>query len=182
MRIKFFKNIKAVAAVEFALTLPILLLLYTGCFELTRYIIIQEKVGKTAASVSDLVSRSTTISETDISNIFASVQYLMEPYYTSTGTEVIIYSVTNYGNGPIINWVRTGGGSFYSPNGQSIGSAGGAATLPAGFSLSLNEETIICEVYYNFIPIIGPNIVGSQQIHKLRFTKPRLGALNTVTS
>lgn len=175
---KFLRSNKAIAALEVALALPVLMLLFAGGFEMTRYIIIQTKIAKTVASVSDLVSRSPELFEVDITNTFSAVPYMLEPYYNPANVRVHIYSVGNYGSGSIVNWVRSGGGTYAGA--ATVGAQNGAATLTSGFTLASNEETIIAEIYYNYTPIFAPNIVGSQVIRKLRYTKPRLGALNQI--
>ena len=50
-------------AVELALTLPVLVVLFMVGIEFTRFMLINQKVERTAATIADLVSQSEGISE-----------------------------------------------------------------------------------------------------------------------
>lgn len=175
---KFLKNIRGVAAVEFALLAPILLLLFLGGFELSRYILLYQKVSKTASSMSDLISRSPNVTEAYISSTFNAVEHLFSPYYDQSQIKVIITSVMNDGTNDFVNWQRCGGGTLVATSG--LGEVGDVASLPDGFELEGDEDTIIAEVFFDFVPIIAPDVVGPDVLYKIRFTKPRLGALITI--
>lgn len=169
------KNNSGVAAVEFALTVPILLVLFVGGFELTRYVLLFQKVSKTSSTMSDLISRLPSATEAEIENSYNAVQHLMEPYYDEADVKVVISSISNDGEDDLISWQRCGGGSLVAQS--RLGRQGDAVVLPEGFDLDENENTIVAEVFYSFSPVVAPNTVGAQEIYKIRFTKPRLGAL-----
>lgn len=175
---KFVNNIRASAAVELALSFPILIMLCFGGFEMTRYILIQQKISKTVSSMSDLVARSPSISATELTQMFNAVTHLMEPYNDSGDILVIISSVVNYGAGPVVTWQQSGGGTKSAVS--QIGVVGGSAVLPDGFTLATNENTIIAEMYYDFNPIVAPDIVATTTVYKRRFNMPRLGSLETL--
>ena len=176
--IKFLRNNNAVAAVEMALAFPILLLLSLTGFEMTRYIIIQQKVSKTVASMSDLVARLPSVSESQITNIFTVTDDLMSPYTFTTNGRVIISSISNDGTTTKVDWQRFGGGTLSQVS--KIGTQGNAPTLPVGFTLASGEETIVAEVYYSYSPLVIPTTLGQTLIYKVKYNKPRLGALTTV--
>ncbi len=50
-------------AVEFALALPVLMLLMLGSAEMARFVILHQKVDRVATTTSDLVARAETIKE-----------------------------------------------------------------------------------------------------------------------
>ena len=50
-------------AVEFALALPVLMLLMLGSAEMARFVILHQKIDRVAVTMSDLVARAETISE-----------------------------------------------------------------------------------------------------------------------
>lgn len=175
---RFIRNNRGSAVVELALAFPVLLLLGFGSFEMTRYILIQQKISKTVSSMSDLVARSPSISNAEMTAMFQAVPHLMDPYNRADDMVVIISSVVNYGSGPVVAWQRRGGGNIATAS--RIGTQGNAATLPAGFTLSTNENTIVSEMYYNFRPVVAPNIVGATTNYKVKFNMPRLGALDVI--
>ena len=175
---RFIQNNRGSAVVELALAFPVLMLLGFGGFELTRYILIQQKISKTVSSMSDLVARSPTISATELTAMFQAVPHLMDPYNRPDDMVVIISSVVNYGSGPVVAWQRRGGGNITTAS--RVGVQGGAATLPAGFTLATNENTIVSEMYYSFRPVVAPNVVGRSTNYKAKYNMPRLGALDVL--
>ena len=175
---RFFSSKSGAAMVEFALALPILILLSLGGFEVTRHILIQQKISKTVSSMSDLVARSKSISTTELDQMFQAVPHLMEPYNKSSDLVVIISSVANYGSGPVVTWQQKGGGT--KTTASNIGMTGGSASLPAGFTLANNENTIVAEIFYDYKPAVASNIVGASTIYKVKFNMPRLGSLDVL--
>ena len=175
---KFMKSTGGTALVEFALILPILLMLVLGAFEMTRYIIIQQKISKTVSTMGDLVARSPSLASADITNMYAAVPHLMEPYSIGAKQVVILTNVSNNGSATKVNWQRKGGGTYVANS--KIGAVGATAKLPAGFTLAVNEDTIISEIYYSYQPIVAPNIVAAQVIYRAKYYKPRLGALTVI--
>ena len=73
---------------------------------------------------------------------------------------------------------RRGGGN--KTTASRIGTQGGAATLPSGFTLATNENTIVAEIYYDYRPVVAPRIVAASTNYKVKFNMPRLGALDVL--
>ncbi len=175
---QFMRNVRGNAAIELALAMPILLMLSLGGFEMTRYIIIQQKISKTVNTMGNLVARSPSLAEADMTNMFFAVDHLMDPYIMGANGTVILSDVSNNGATVKVNWQRKGGGTYIASS--KIGVQGGVATLPAGFTLAVNEDTVISEIYYNYTPLVAPNIVAAKVIYKVKYYKPRLGALTVM--
>jgi Flp pilus assembly protein TadG len=62
-------DIRAVAAVEFAIVLPFMLLLFVGGVELANALAISVKVSQTAHTVADLVSRNACVTDSALSTM-----------------------------------------------------------------------------------------------------------------
>lgn len=176
---RLLKNNSGVVTVEFVLVVPVLLLLFLGGFELTRFVLLYQKVSKTTSTMSDLISRLPSVTEAEIDNSYNAVQHLMEPYYNQANIKVVMTSIINDGDDNYINWQRCGGGDLVANS--ALGQEGGVVTLPAGFSLEEGEDTIVAEVFYSFTPVIAPDTIAAQEIYKIRYTKPRLGALISIS-
>jgi len=178
---KFLRLQEGVAFVEFAITLPFLLALFMGAVEVTRYILIAQKVEKATVTISDVVAQEKTIGTTAMNQLITAVSQVMQPYTFSTNGYVIVSSVTpNAGGTPTIQWQYKGGGTWAQSS--KIGSSGGTATLPTGFTLSAGENVIIAEVYYNYTTLMVNSVIPGGTIYKTAFFKPRLGTLNTLGS
>ncbi len=77
------KDKKGVAAVEFALILPFMLLLYLGTAELTYGLMANRKMTLVARTLSDLTAQTTAtsgITDAEITSIFTAAAAIMSPY------------------------------------------------------------------------------------------------------
>ena len=61
---------RGVAAVEFALLLPVLALLYFGVVELTQGAMTEQRTQHVAATVGDLVAQNSTVTSAQVSDIW----------------------------------------------------------------------------------------------------------------
>ncbi len=168
-----------VAATEFALIAPILMLLFMGSVEITRYVIIAQKTEKAALTMSDLVAQSEDVSTDDLDVLIQAVGEIMKPMEFGASGFVIVSSVSRVGsNAASINWQYTGGGTW--THASQVGFQGGSATLPADIELDPNEGVIVAEVYYNFSPLMIPSILPASTIYRVGVFKPRLGELTSL--
>jgi Flp pilus assembly protein TadG len=166
-------------AVEFALALPVLIMLTLASAELARFVILHQKMDRVATTISDLVSRAETINESEIADIFTAAAEVAFPFDLADLGVVIVSSVTNStGDGPIVAWQRSGGGS-YSGTSQ-IGTEGDDATLAGEFEVREGETAIISEVYFDFTPFLSELIVAPQVIYRTAHHRPRLGTLEEI--
>lgn len=172
---------EGVAYIEFAITLPFLLALFMGSVDVTRYILIAQKVEKVSSTVSDLVAQHDNMSTSQLNILIQAAGEVMKPYSFGAGGYVIVTSVTKTGtNAPRVNWQYTGGGTW--TQNSLIGAPGNLANMPANFTMNSNENVIIAEVFYNYSPLISNSVITAGQIYKLSVHKPRLGALNSLGS
>ena len=171
------------AALEFALMAPIMMMLLLASFEVTRYILIAQKTEKAAVTVSDLVAQSKDLSTANLDVMILAVEEVMKPFDFDADGYVIISSVSRVGSGSAtVNWQYAGSHSWTQSS--QLGSAGNTAILPTGFTLEPNEGVIIAEVYYNFRPILTSAgvVPSSKALYKIGVYKPRLGELTALGS
>ncbi|ACL57772.1 TadE/TadG family type IV pilus assembly protein [Methylobacterium nodulans] len=84
---RFRRAAEAVAAVEFALILPLMLSLYFGVAELTQYINTSRKVTLAARTMADLLSREQDqVSQSSLQLIVKAAKAVMQPYDASKAT------------------------------------------------------------------------------------------------
>ncbi len=170
------------AAVELALCIPFLAALLLGGIEVTRYIMVAQKLEKVAVTLSDVATQSETIATSELDQIILAAAQVMQPYSFNSNAYVIISSVTRASGSNVatINWQYRGGGTW--TQNSLIGTTGNTATLPVGFTLDPQENVVISEVFYNFQPIFGTNIFPANfTVYKTGFFRPRLGSLTTLS-
>ncbi|MCG8505093.1 MAG: pilus assembly protein [Sphingomonadales bacterium] len=164
--------------VELALAVPVVTGLIIGGVELSRYAQIHQKMNRLALQMSDLVTQSDSLRESDFTNIFGAVVHIVDPYNMATDGRVIISSVSFAAGGTVINWQRNNGGALSVTS--QIGNEGGAATLPAGLTLQDGDELIISEVFFSFTPILFNQVIPPRQIQHISYMRPRFGTLDHV--
>lgn len=178
------------AYIEFALTFAALLMLFLGSLEITRYILIMQKLEKTIDTIVDVTTQAnpntSPLNSTTLSQLMSAVQDMMSPYPFNSNGFIVITDVTQSGtNNPVINWQYcANSGSLHETS--KVGTAnGGAATLPGGFTMNAGEEIVIGEIFYSYVPITSARvqtIVGSTTMYKTVIYLPRLGSLTSFSS
>jgi len=179
---RFWRNDVGMAIAEFALVLPILIMLLFGAIDVTRYILIVQKTEKLAHSVADVTAQSATITQATLNNVFAAAGDIMNPYTMGANGRIIVSSIykppgTGIGTEPRVSWRYEGGGTLAGSS--QLGAVGAAPTLPVGFTFADRENLIAAEVYYRFSPVL-PNVwFSTTTIYRTAYYTPRFGALTT---
>jgi Flp pilus assembly protein TadG len=170
---------RGIAAVEFALTLPVMMVLLLGAADGTYYLLICERADRIAYTVTDIVTQNETVTIANLKDILMGAEQLMEPFNFGTQGVVVISSVYQPTSGSsVIKWQYTGGGTLSKTS--KVGSSGGTATLPNGLALNANDNVIVTEVYYSFTPLFAPSeLFPAKVIYRAAVYKPRLSALTT---
>src|ERR1700744_6327218 len=89
-----------VAATEFAIVVPFMLVLLLGGAELGDGMAINVKVSATAHSVADMATQNTSLSTTSMQNILAGGAAIIAPYPVSNLQFLVTVSeVSSYANG-----------------------------------------------------------------------------------
>ena len=195
-----------VALLEFALVLPILMLLVYGTLELSRFAIAHQKVDKTVFSMSDLVTQCNSITKDDIKGYGKAANTIMSPF-SFTGT-VIFTSITGadprqpattcgLSSGNCINWQEKTGGEHGGGGDESkLGTPGSNAKMPNGYNVPAGQDVIVVEMYYNYEPLMNfsrdmlqslssPTTVLTYKgilLYKTALYKPRQSKLNTLST
>jgi Flp pilus assembly protein TadG len=164
-RLRFAADESGVSAVEFALILPIMLTLYFGAVELGDALTINRKVTHVTSSLSDLVTQSKTISDSDMDNILDAATAVMTPYAASDLT-MKVTGVTIDANGVAkVAWSD-------ARNTTAL-TKGASITVPAAVKLP-NTFLVTAEVHYSYTPIFGYVMIGTFDLNDSFYLRPRL--------
>ncbi len=161
----FRRDERGVAAVEFALLFPIMLLLYFGTAEVTMAMIANGRASHVASVVGDLVTQMPSVKQSDMTDIFAVGNAIMKPFPTSQ-LKLRISSVTadpTTGT-PRIDWS--------SVQGMTPLARGTASGFPAGL-LAPNESIIMTEVQYTYASPVRQTIPNPLTFSGKYYIKPR---------
>src|SRR5580698_5805594 len=77
---KLVGDCNAVAAIEFAMIVPIMLVMFFGTVEFSSAVAVDRKVTLIARTLSDLTSQSLSVADTDLTNFFTASNAIMTPY------------------------------------------------------------------------------------------------------
>ncbi|MCP4070667.1 MAG: pilus assembly protein [Hyphomicrobiales bacterium] len=99
---KFRENCEGVAALEFALIAPIMIMLFVGTLEVSAAVSVNRKVSRISSVVGDLVTQSTDLSSSDIANIMSVSTDIMEPY--SNSVKIRLTGITIAGGVATVSW------------------------------------------------------------------------------
>ena len=155
---------RGAAAVEFALIAPAILSIFLGTAELSQGVAIDRKVTITARSLSDLVAQSTTISDTDMTNIFSAATAIMTPYSSSPlKARVSAINIDASGNATV-GWSSQSNWTAYTP--------GTAVTIPTALKMA-NSQLIWGEITYAYTPPVAKYISGTLNLTDQFFARPR---------
>jgi Flp pilus assembly protein TadG len=156
------------AAVEFAVILPFMLIAYLGGVEIGEGVAINRKVAITTRAVADLASRYTTIHDADSATILGAASTIISPYPAATlAVTVSGVKVDKQGN-PTIDWSDTLGGTAHT--------FGTPVTLPGTLNTP-NAYFVLGEVTYTYTPTLGYVMTGSYPLSGQIFMSPRESAL-----
>ncbi len=88
---RFAADRRGIAAVEFALMLPVLIGLYLGASELAQYISNSRKVALATRSVADLISRQTLpVTTESLQNTIRAARAILAPFDAASATITVL--------------------------------------------------------------------------------------------
>lgn len=175
---RFLKDRRGTLAVETAMAIPVLAALVLSGVEVTRYVLLNQKIERASATMADLVSQAETLSEADLVNLFNATGFVVEPFDLAADGRVIISSISRSGGSAArVNWQR----GFGAGSGSStFGVEGGDALLPAGFVVRDGESIVVGEAFFDFVPIFTGGIMGTTTVYNSAVLRPRFGTLTSL--
>jgi Flp pilus assembly protein TadG len=159
-----FGDCKGVAATEFAIIVPVMLLMYFGTVEFSSGIAVQRKVTILARTLSDLTSQSLSVDDTVMANFFAAGAAIMTPYDATP----IKATISELHVDPATLQVRVLWSTGAAP--RAVGSP---VAVPTTIAVA-NTYLIYSEVSYLYKPAFG-YVMGEAGINLTdhAFTRPR---------
>ncbi len=153
---------RGIAAVEFALMLPFMLIVFAGVAEVGQAVAISRKVTITTRGVTDLTTQYTSVSSSDLATIIGAGNELIAPYSAANLTITISEVQTDANSNATIAW-----------SSSSSLPAGTKVTLPSGLSAP-NIYLIWGQVQYNYVPLMGSQVIGTTTLQDQIYMSPRL--------
>jgi Flp pilus assembly protein TadG len=170
------KDCSGVAATEFAVIVPLMLVMFFGTVEFSSGVAVDRKVTLVARTLSDLTSQSTTVTDTDLSNFFAASAGILTPYSaTPTKSQITELYVDPATLKAKVQWSK--GSTIDSSGnvvlGSSTRSPSDVVTIPAALAVG-GTYLIWSEVSYQYVPAVGYVMAkAGVNLSDLTYTRPR---------
>ena len=163
------------AAVEFALILPIMLLLFLGSFETSNLVLAYMKLEASAETAADLVAQTrvnTVLQSTDFTNITNAAKQVLSPLPTSGALLKIAFASVTYNTGAaVIDWhteinSATPITTATIPNNASLANLGNQAN-------GSTDSVIIVTLTYSYSSPFTYVLSSSYTLTESAFNRPR---------
>lgn len=172
-----------VAAVEFALVVPLLLTLYLGSIEASSLYTVDRRVTVISGAVGDLIARwdpgDGSIPQATIDDYFTAAEVIMTPY-DATGLQQVVSLlwINSTGTTKVLWSKATGGATPRSTN----------STYPLAATTQMNMVArgtsggwlVVSESLYPYKPVMGLVFQNALNLDHTSFFLPRFGGCITV--
>ncbi|EJN14933.1 Flp pilus assembly protein TadG [Bradyrhizobium sp. YR681] len=160
---EFLADGRGLAATEFAVIVPLMLVMFFGTVEFSSAVAIDRKVTLMARTLSDLTSQSTSVGDTDMTNFFAASTGIMTPYATATVSATITELYVDPST--LLAHVQWSKGSV--PRTQKS-----LVTIPTTLAIG-GTYLIFSEVSYTYTPSVGYVLKNAITLSDVAYTRPR---------
>jgi Flp pilus assembly protein TadG len=190
---------RGVAAIEFALVVPVVIVVYLVGFEVTEAATAYRKLTDTTVQLANVTAQFTSMACTDTDNVQGASSQIMTPYPTANLTIKLSEVTVNTSNAGSVVW-----GQGWQNGGPVAGlPAGTRVTMPAGYeadSSSTNSTSssssssatscpppatggsgvfscyVMVQTTYSYQPTIGGAFIGPIAMQDTIFMLPRASA------
>jgi hypothetical protein len=174
---RFARANEAVALIEFALIMPVMLMLYLGSVELSQAINVDQRVTNISATVGDLVAREkNVIPASDLTDYFQASKAILSPYTTSGLVQTVTLVAVDNSGVTNVRWTMPSSGTATQIVGQPWA---GLHPIPASMiAISHNNWIIVSEASYAYKPAIaGPFVQSTMPLYHQTFYLPRFASI-----
>lgn len=160
-----------VAAIEFAMIVPIMVMLFFGTVEFSQALTVDRRVAQIASTMADLVAQYDTLTYTQVDNIHVVAKSLILPYSESP-LKVGVWNLKKTGTAPPV----ADKGKAYTGAVNRLGQTY-SETVPPGLlddqAAGVEVCVVMSEVEYAFTPTIGQWLTSGVTLTEKFYLKPR---------
>jgi len=153
-----------VAALEFALVAPVLIVLYVGTAEVSLALMANRKLSLSTAAMAELTSHSGTINAATAANILQASRVMLEPFDASSLTQRVTALVVDANGIARVAW--------------SVGAGvealvGGSAVDVPVYLRRPGDGLVMAEARLDYVSPIAFTMPGLRQLVDIHFVYPR---------
>lgn len=171
---RFIASTRGIAAIEFAMIMPVLTVVFLGSYDGGRAIAVYMKVRSATYTLDAITNQYTTIQSTDMQAIVGATSVVLAPFSSTPVVVVISQIEIQTGGKATVSW-------SYSLNGTAL-AQGSKMTIPAGLVASSNTcgtypcYLIFGQVSYTYTPLFGFFGSGGITLADSLYVTPRISA------
>ena len=170
---------RGIAATEFAVIVPVMLLMFFGTVEISSGVAVDRKVTLVARTLSDLTSQTlASVEDSDMRNFFAASSAVLSPYSVVPTQPTISEIYIDASKVAKVQWsvsatIAIEDGAPKATLTNSARKKGDTVTLPTEL-LVPDTYLIWSEVDYTYVPTVGYLMAkAGVPLHDEAFTRPR---------
>lgn len=165
------RDTRGIAALEFALIAPILVVMLIGAIDVSRAVALNQRMSLITQMVADLVARETQLTADDVRAIYDIAGLVMAPYSTDDlQISIIPVMSSSIDAQNTVVYPSTANRPTY-PTGSELPRCQ-AYPLTEGL-LGTNESMIVVETKYKYEPLWARQVVAPDIWEKTAYAKPR---------
>lgn len=163
---RFRRDRRGVAAVEFALVVPVMLVLYIGASDATLAITASRKLKATTNATADLVAQDASTTKSAIASQLQIARALMQPL-DSTKVQIVLSSILIDDKGKAtVDWSRATSGATARAKGANF-------QLPPSLTGQTSRAFVVAEASYSYMPLGGFGFQSTIPMNEAAYYQPR---------
>jgi Flp pilus assembly protein TadG len=173
------KDREGMGAVEFAIIVPILLMVYITSFELTIGLSVAKRATRASGSIADIVTQQTSVNKAYLKTMINAADGIFEPYGI-TGLKLKITGISiDASSKPTVAW-------SWAQDDSRPYAVGAAVTIPSALTVAntflVRSELTIPHELLMFMPSVMPPQVKTVNISREDFFRQRAGTTLACTN
>ncbi|MGI4850868.1 MAG: TadE/TadG family type IV pilus assembly protein [Janthinobacterium lividum] len=177
---KYIRSTKGSVLVEFALIVPVMVLLFVGIFELSNYILLNNKLVRAAGVIGDMITRQNMTRSLLVNNLKTANDVLkpfdFNKYGSIVSTQVQNIGMTTDPTKMIISWQQNYNGGI-----SLLGAIGNIPkNLPGDVSVIKDQTIIVTEIFYQYKPLVFESFFPTKTLYRASVFVPRSGSMNVL--
>jgi hypothetical protein len=174
-------NAEGIALIEFAIVLPVLMILFLGTIETARYFLFREKLETAATQMLDITTQNTNVNALSLDHLYSALPDMMTPYNMEQ-TRVIVTQIVRPVDPSPGQRCSTVALWQYLPGGSKIAPVVGGIADTGSIELSSGDNMMAIEVFTNYKPLLDSDftrkVIGNPEIYILSYGHTRYGSFN----
>ncbi|MFN3584951.1 TadE/TadG family type IV pilus assembly protein [Phenylobacterium sp.] len=162
--LRFLRDARGAAALEFGLILPFLFVMHLTIVELVQAWQVRTRITHIASSLADVTSQERSVSDSDLADILLAGDAMIRPYPATPLGERVTSLVSDPYGVVRVDWTVSRNFPSSPP-----------ASAPAGF-LQPNESILVADVVYDYQPALHFFLKDNFRLKHTSYVRPRMSA------